>query len=143
MTFDVLHHHVYGAISCSPQIINRNGVGVTKATSCLSFWPKPAKPLSIGSNFRWENLYSDAIAEAYVTSPVNSAHSPFSKEGFHLVLAIQNGIDYLGRIVFQHFPINGAEAYAIVVFCLAGAAVFHSGLSTQTVKAVAPGTRLT
>jgi hypothetical protein len=62
-----------------------------------------------------------------VTRPVHGAHPTLAQQRFHLVLAVEHGVDDRGGIGFEDLSINRTEAHAVVVFCFAGRAVFHFG----------------
>ena len=132
MSLDVLHHHVDRSVGSGTQVVNRNCVRMTKASRRLPFAPEPSQPLRVVSNLRRQHFYCHAIAEQDVPRPVNCAHAAFAQQRFHLVLPVEHGIDDRRRIGLEDLSVYRTEAHAVVVFCVAGGAVFHSGLSKLT-----------
>ena len=63
---------------------------------------------------------------------INRAHSAFAQQRLHLILTVEHSIDDRGGISFQYLAINRTETHAVVVFCFAGGAVFHSGRVSLT-----------
>ena len=47
MTFDILHHHVDGAVSGGAKIVNGHCVGMAKTTRRLSFAPEASQPFGV------------------------------------------------------------------------------------------------
>src|ERR1043165_3866102 len=105
---------------------------MSKTARCLTFTSEASQPLGIGSDFRRQNFDSDTVAEQDVAGTIDCAHAAFAEERPPLVLAVENGIDDRGRIGLEHLTVNRAEANAVVVFCFAGSAVFHSGVVSLT-----------
>src|SRR3569832_1477312 len=99
---------------------------------CLAFTSKSSEPLGVGPDFGRKDFDSDAIAEQDVARAIDCSHAAFAKQRFHLVLAVEHGVDDGSRIDLQNLAINRTEGYAIVVFCFAGSAVFHSGRCSLT-----------
>ena len=101
VTFDVLHHHVDGAVGGSAQIVNCNCVWMTKTTRRLSFAPETSQPFGVVSHFRRQNFDGDAIAKQDVARTINRAHAAFAEQRLHLVLAVEHGVDDRGGIGLQ------------------------------------------
>src|SRR5215213_605318 len=99
---------------------------MTKTTRCLALTSKSSQPLGIRSDFGRKNFDGNAVAEQDVASAIDCSHSAFAEQRFHLVLAVEHGIDDGSRIGLEHLAINRTEGYAVVVFRFAGSAVFHS-----------------
>jgi len=104
---------------------------MSKTTRCLTFTPESSQPLGIRSDFRRQNFDGHAIAEQNVAGAIDGSHSAFAEQRFHLVLAVEHGVDDGSRIGLENLPVNRTEANAVVVFCFAGSAVFHSGPGAQ------------
>ncbi len=105
---------------------------MAKTPRGLTFAPEASQPFRVCSDLRRKNFDSDAIAEQDVTRAINRSHSTFAQQRFHLVLAVEHGVDERSRVGLQHFAVNRTEAHAVVVFCLAERTVFHSGLVYAT-----------
>src|SRR5215212_2296724 len=105
---------------------------MTKTARCLALTSKSSQPLGIRSDFRRKNFNGNAVAEQDVPGAIDCSHSAFTEQRFHLVLAVEHGIDDGGRIGLEDLAINRTEGYAVVVFRFAGSAVFHSGRCSLT-----------
>src|ERR1043166_8880811 len=101
---------------------------MTKASSGLAFATEAPQPLGVGAHFRRQDFYRDAIAQQDVPCQVNRTHPAFAKQRFNLILAIEDGANERGRIVFKYLAVGGTEADIILVFCFADSAVFHAEL---------------
>ena len=126
MALDVLHHHVDCAVSSGAKIVDGDRVGMTKTSRCLALASKSSQPLGIRSDFGRKNFDRDAVAEQDVPGAIDCSHSAFAEQRFHLVLAVEHGIDDGSRIGLENLAINRTEGYGVVVFRFAGSAVFHS-----------------
>ena len=100
---------------------------MAKATGRLTFTPEPSQPFGVVPDLGRENLDGDAIAEQDVARAINRSHAAFAEQRLHLVLPVEHCIDDRRGVGLQDLAINRTEAHAIVVFCFAGSAVFHSG----------------
>src|SRR5687767_6951824 len=92
--FHMLHHHVNGAVARSSEVVNGDGIRVTKASSCLTFAAKTAQPLCVCPDLGRKDLDCYPIPKEDVASAINSAHSSFAEHGFDLILPIQDCTDY-------------------------------------------------
>src|ERR1044072_2283675 len=98
---------------------------MTKTPRCLAFASKSSQPLGIRSDFRRKDFDRDAIAEQDVAGAIDCTHSAFAEQRFHLVLAVEHGVDDGYRIDLENLAVNRAEGYAVLVFRFAESAVFH------------------
>src|SRR5215210_8896395 len=99
---------------------------MTKTTGRLALAPKTSQPLGVASDFGRKNFDRDAVAEQDVLGAIDGSHAAFAEQRFHLVLAVEHGVDDGSRIGLEDLAVNGTEGYAVVVFRFAGSAVFHS-----------------
>src|SRR5215213_10495632 len=105
VTLDILHDHIDGAIRGGAKIVDGDCVGMTKTTRCLALTSKSSQPLGIRSDFGRKNFDGNAVAEQDVASAINCSHSTFAEQRFHLVLAVEHGIDDGSRIGLEHLAI--------------------------------------
>src|SRR5215208_1654578 len=105
---------------------------MTKTTGGLAFTSEASQPLGVGSHFRRQYFDRDTVAEENVPRAIDCSHPAFAEQRFHLVLAVENGVDDGSRVGLEDLAINRTEANAVVVFRFAGSAVFHPGLVYAT-----------
>src|SRR6476661_6779670 len=101
---------------------------MAKTARGLAFASEATQPFGVIAHFRGKHFDRDAIAEQDVARAIDGSHAAFAQERFHLVLAVEHGIDDRCGIGFEYFPVNRTEAHAVVIFCFAGRAVFYSGV---------------
>src|SRR6185503_9922437 len=100
---------------------------MAETARCLAFTSKASEPLGVGPDFGRKNFDGYAIAEQDVARAIDCPHAAFAEQRFHLILAVEHGVDDGSRIGLENLAINRTEGYAVVVFRFAGSAVFHSG----------------
>src|ERR1700755_3081581 len=98
---------------------------MAETTRGLALTSKASEPLGVGPDFGGENFDGDAIAGQDVARRIAATHAAFAEQRFHLILAVEHGVDDGSRIGLEDLAINRTEGYAVVVFCFAGSAVFH------------------
>src|SRR6476659_11231293 len=72
--FDILHHHVDGAIRGRAQIVNSNCIRMSKPARSLAFTTKATEPFRVCPDFRGQNLDRYTITKQDVSGAINSAH---------------------------------------------------------------------
>ena len=93
VSFDVLHHHINHAIAGCPQVVDGDGVRMTKTARRLTFTTKATQPFGIVPHFRWQNFYRHPVAEENMAGAKDGAHAAFPQQRLNLVLAIKDGAD--------------------------------------------------
>src|SRR5436189_333570 len=68
---DVFHDEVDRAVARSAQIVNSDGVGMTKATRSLAFALKTPQPFSVAAHFGRQKFDGNAIAQQNVTCAID------------------------------------------------------------------------
>ena len=93
MALDVFHDHVDHAVAGGAQIINSDGIRMTKAPRRLALASKTAQPFGIVPHLRRQDLDGHAVAEQDVTRAVDGAHAAFAQHCLDLILAIKNSVN--------------------------------------------------
>src|SRR6185369_1192506 len=99
---------------------------MAKPACCLTFTSEASQPLRVRPDFRRQDFDCYPVAKKDMTSAIDCPHPAFAQQCLHLVLAVEHGIDDRRRIRLEDLAIDRTEAHAVVVFCFAGSAVFHS-----------------
>src|SRR5512145_1328613 len=92
--FYMLHHHVDSAVASRAEVVNGDGIRVSKASRCLTLAAKTSQPLCVCADLGRKDLDCYSIPKEDVPRTINSAHSSFAEHGFDLILPIQDCTDY-------------------------------------------------
>src|SRR5258708_2760360 len=125
MPLDILHHHVDQSFVSGAKIVDGDGVRVAEAARRLAFPAKSPKPFRVRTHLRGKHLYRDAVTQKNMPGAIDGSHPPLAQQSLDLILAVEDGIDHAGGIVFEDFTVKRAKTYVIFVLGVADCAILH------------------